>query len=142
MLPHEVIRAAANLIRAGGLSKGAAARDAYGKHVQLFGGTRGDKDVDTSRASLNGAAVQFSIYGALAAVMNRTPCNPSAVWPLLRIEAEKALEGKARPGGTNHLHLHPVMALSELAEMDTDGAVAFLEGVADKIAPAKAEEKA
>ena len=135
MLPHEIFRAAADLIRAGGHSKGTDARDAEGNEVPLFTNTRGMTEVDTSRAEI-GEASQLSIYGALATAMNRDATNPTRVWTVAAEEAARSLEGKEVAGGTNYLH--PVKALNEHPDTDAAAAIAFLERCALLAEPTKA----
>lgn len=127
MLSHEVIRAAASLIRAGGHSQGCNARDAYGREVPLYTTGSGEN----GRASINPAAVAFSMYGAVAAVIHRNPSNPSVIWPVLDTAARKAMEGRAATGGSNYLH--PLILLNEHMDTDKDAAVGFLEGVASTL---------
>lgn len=129
MLPHNVLRTAASMIRAGGLSQGCHARDAEDREVELF--STGSSE--TGRASINPAAVKFSIYGAVAAVCARNACNPSAVWPKLAEEAAKAMAGKKAVGGSNHLH--PLILLSEHMDTTKESAAAFLETLADTMKP-------
>lgn len=128
MLPHEVIRKAADLIRAGGLSQGSNARDAAGREVPLHvgGGNEG-------RAGINPAAVSFSIYGALAAAMAKNATNPTPIWVVVRDEARRTMEGKARAGGTNYVH--PVILLNEDVDTTKESALLFLERCALLIEP-------
>lgn len=132
MLPHDVILEAARLIEAGGHSQGCHARDAFGREVPLHvtGST------ETGRASINPAAVQFSMYGAVAAVLARNPSNPSAIWPILAREAKAALAGIAVPGGTNYLH--PLILLNEHMDTSQEVALAFLERCALLVEPSRA----
>lgn len=134
MLPHEVIRAAATLIREGGHSQGSHARDALGRDVALFGHTRSGEEVDVSRAEINPAAISFSLYGALAAVLRTAPAGMTGViWPMVRDEALRAMDGKSTAGGTNHLH--PLVLLNEHMDTDKEGACAFLERCALLVEP-------
>lgn len=126
MLPAEVLRTAASLIRAGGLSQGCHARDAHGTEVDLFvtGGQEG-------KASVNPAAEQFSIYGAVTAACARNACNPTAVWvPLDRLAREK-LADMVAVGGSNYLH--PLICFSEHMDTTKEKAAAFLEQAATLI---------
>lgn len=133
MLPHDVVREAANLIRTGGHSQGCHARDAHGREVPLVTNTRGTTEVDTSRARIEGGAYAYSLYGALAVAIANTATNPSAIWPVVRDEAIRTLRDKAATGGTNHLH--PVILLNEHMDTTKDDAVAFLERVAVLLEP-------
>lgn len=134
MQPHDVLREAARMIETGGHSQGCHARDEAGNEVPLFVDTRGATEVDMSRARL-GRATAYSLYGALAAAMQQYPTSPTAIWTVVRAEAEKVLEGRGIPGGTNHLH--PVVMLNEHMDTTKDDAVAFLKACADKLDPAK-----
>jgi hypothetical protein len=137
MLPSDIFREAAKLIRAGGLSKGANARDADGNEVPLFTNTRGTTEVDESRATVSDKPTQLSLYGALATVMNRNPSNTTRIWTVAADEAMRTMTGKAVPGGTNHLH--PVHLLNEYPEIDAEQACAFLERCALLTETPKAE---
>lgn len=133
MLPHDVCREAAKLIRTGGHSQGCHARDRLGREVLLVVNTQGKEQVDTSRATITTEATAFSIYGALASVMALNPCNPTPIWIAVRDEAIRSMEGKRAVGGANHLH--PVILFNEHMDTDKNAAVAFLERVALLLEP-------
>lgn len=130
MLPHDVVREAARLIREGGHSQRCHARDEHGFEVPLFTNTRGMTEVDTSRAKV-GKATAYSIYGAIAVAIQSNSTNPTPIWVAVRDEALRC--AKSVPGGNNHLH--PVMALNEHPDTTAEDAVAFLERVAMLLEP-------
>jgi len=130
MLPHDVVREAARLIREGGHSQRCHARDEFGFEVPLFTNTRGTTEIDTSRAKI-GKATAYSIYGAIAVAIQSTATNPTSIWVAVRDEALRS--AKATPGGSNNLH--PVMALNEHPDTTQEDAVAFLERVALLLEP-------
>ena len=101
MLAHEVLRKAAEVVAAGWSHGAAAARDLNGDEVHLWGASVGG----TSRVSVNPAAASFSMYGAVAKVLNspaasRTPAN--AMWMKLAEVAKR--RSPSRIGGTNHVN--------------------------------------
>lgn len=117
MLAHELLRAAAEIIDRGGWSHGADARDASGVGVALFAGA--------IKASINPAAVSFSIYGAVckasaeAGRVERVPL----MWDVLYRLAHDA---NGHPhGGTNYVH--PVMQYNEAEGRTKAEVLALLE---------------
>lgn len=123
MQPHELLRAAAEIIRTSGWSQGTAARDHNGDKVELFDGVKGDM----SRAGVNGAAVRFSIYGALVkaqANAGTTVANPGLMWETLRLLALSE-PGAPAPGGANYVH--PVIGYNDHEGRTRQEVLSFLE---------------
>jgi hypothetical protein len=101
MLAHQILRKAAAVVEAGWSEGGAAARDAEGNEVPLYGHAAGG----TSRAGINPAAVRFSAYGAVAKVLASPQAGNSASGPMwLRLAYLAKERSPARPGGSNYLH--------------------------------------
>lgn len=101
MLAHEVLKAAAEIVRAGWSEGGVPARDADGREVHLYGHAIGG----SSRVGINPAAARFSAYGAVAKVLNGpgvAAVDTTAIWGKLS-DAARA-HSPARPGGTNFMH--------------------------------------
>lgn len=134
MQPQELIRSAAKIIKEGGWSQGAAARDHNGDEVPLFGGVSGD----TSRAGVNSAAVSFSIYGALVkaqSIAGAAIPNPGLMWDTLYRLAQA--EHDIPAGGSNYVH--PVIGYNEAEGRTVEEVLAFLEACAVEIeTPAEA----
>lgn len=113
----ELLRAASAIIEAG-WSQGANARDGAGHEVPLYGGT-------TSRASINPAAVAFSLYGAVckatseAGVVTRLPL----VWDVLYRLAWAANDHPS--GGTNYVH--PVLQFNDAQGRTKEDVMGLLE---------------
>lgn len=130
MQNFQLVRAAADVIRQYGWtsgvdSQGAAinARDERGHPVPLFlVPTEG-----TGRASINPAAVSFSIYGALGVAGAKAGQAPSSlVWETLRDMAAAATD--VAHGGTNHVH--PIYQYNEMPGRTQEDVLTFLELVA------------
>jgi hypothetical protein len=124
MQPYELIRHAADLIRAQGWSQGGAARDVTGEIVQLLDvGRAGD-----SRVRVNPRAVSFSIYGALvkAQELYGEPTQVGLMWDTLMRLAREA--GDVADGGTNYVH--PVIQYNETEGRTVDEVLALLERAA------------
>ena len=122
MEPQDALRAAARLIERGGWCRADGdnhmghARDADGRPVPLMKGA--------DRADINPEAVQFTIYGALAAVMRRgTVARLALVFDVLYRQAIAAMDQV--PGGRNRVH--PLLAYNEASERTQEQVVAFLE---------------
>lgn len=101
MLAHEVLKAAADIVRAGWSEGGVAARDAAGREVHLYGHAIGG----SSRVSINPQAARFSAYGAVCKVLSGPgvgAISTPAMWTRLS-EAARA-KSPSRPGGTNFMH--------------------------------------
>lgn len=140
MQPQELIRAAAEVIRNGGWSQGTAggvlvhARDHAGEAVSLYGGVSGD----SSRAAVNGAAVAFSIYGAMCKVIGSAGsgiANPGLMWHTMYRMAD--LAHGIPLGGTNHAN--PIIGYNEAEGRTVEEVLAFLESCAVEIeTPAEA----
>lgn len=132
MKPHELVRAAAEIIKATDWSQGAAARDHNGEQVPLYQpATGGD-----SRVSIHPNAVAFSIYGALAkalATAGTKVANPGLMWQTLSMLAE----GHVVPGGTNHVH--SLIAFNDVEGRTKDEVLAFLEEAAQQLEPRASE---
>lgn len=136
MQPHELIRAAAEIIKTGGWSQKAAARDHLGVEVPLFGGVTGD----TSRAGVNQAAVRFSIYGALVkaqAIAGTSVANPGLMWHTLH-QLAKAEPGAPVTGGTNYVH--PVLGYNDHEGRTVEEVLSFLETCALTLEPENTAE--
>lgn len=126
MRPEEALRAAARIIRDGGLSQGANARDADGVAVPLWG----TGSSETGRATPNPAGVRFSIYGAIVRAIHSSPDGIRRQTMMFDVALRIALrwldEGAAgAPGGNNHTH--PVDLVSETPGRTSDDAARFLE---------------
>jgi hypothetical protein len=132
MQAHEVLRQAADVIRAGWAAGGTHAEDAAGKPVPLHGpSTQG-----TARVGINPRAVRFSAYGSVVKVLAGREANsvaPQPIWIKLH-ELAKA-KSPARPGGNNHLH--PLIQFNADPERTAEDVVALLLEAADALDPAK-----
>jgi hypothetical protein len=117
----EVLRAAAAIIEAGGWSQGAVAKDGNGRPVALFGGTGGG----SSRASVNRAAVSFSLYGAICKATDQAGgCSRlPLLWDVLYRHCSGATD--AAHGGKNHVH--PVLLFNEAEGRTREEVLALLE---------------
>lgn len=128
MLAHEVLRAAADVIREGWSPGGSAARDANDNEVSLYGAARGS----TSRVGINPAAAKFSAYGAVAKVLAGpaagTPAT-SAMWIALATKARE--KSPARPGGKNFMH--PLVQFNADEERTAQDVIDLLIEVADEL---------
>jgi hypothetical protein len=126
MLAHEVLRAAAETVRAGWSEGGAAARDAEGREVPLYAPAVGG----TSRAGINPAAVRFSAYGAIAkalAAPGSGAVSHARIWGRLS-DAARA-KSPVRPGGTNFMH--PLVQFNADEERTAEDVAGLLLEVAD-----------
>lgn len=138
MKPADVIRMAAELIRAGGwcqTQEGETppvhARDALGAAVPLYAETRGD----TSKGKINPDAVAFSVYGAVAKVASTTAIEqPGVLWDTLTRLARDEMGGETHaPGGTGFVH--PVIGYNEAPDRTKEHVIAFLETAANVLDP-------
>ena len=125
MQPHELLRAAADVIRATGWSQGSHARDHMGREIGLYAiGTEG-----TSRAAINPHAASFSIYGAIVKALNEAGSavpQSGLMWDTLhRLATAKVASAL---GGTNHLH--PIILFNEEMDRTKEEVLAFLEEAA------------
>lgn len=123
MLPHEALRAAAKLIEVGGWCRGEPghtdhARDAGGLLVPLY--------VGADRARINPEAVQFTAYGAVAAIMGRERIVRIAL--MFDVLYRRALEVTGPPGGKNYVH--PLEAYNATEGRTQAEVLAFLEAAA------------
>lgn len=118
----EVLRAASAIIEAG-WSQGAVARDANGRPVALFAGTRSD----TGRAGVNPAAVSFSLYGAVSKAASGGCSRLPLLWDVLYRHASAGTEDASQTphGGTNHVH--PVIQFNEQEGRTKEQVLALLE---------------
>lgn len=124
----ELIRAAAELIRKGGWSQGAAARDAMGNQIPLFTAAATGQ-TDASRASINPAAVSFSIYGALAKIgyANSGAVSMGMLW--------QTMADMARLEPCNVAHVHPIIAYNDHDGRTQDEVLDFMERCARQLEP-------
>lgn len=131
MLAHEVLRKAAEVVAAGWSDGAAAARDALGREVSLYGATVGG----SSRARINPNAARFSLYGAVAKVLANAPGTASAVLWVKLAELAKA-RSSARMGGTNHVN--PIIQFNADEDRTAQDVVALLRDAADELEAALA----
>lgn len=124
MQPHELIRAAAEIIKTSGWSRGAQARDTDGNSIPLFGVAVGGD----SRSSVNPAARSFSIYGALVKAMSQAgeASHVGLMWDTLHRLAH-AETGTPHGLGDN---LHPVFRLNDAEGTTKEQVLAFMEKAA------------
>jgi hypothetical protein len=128
MLSHEVLRAAANIVRAGWSEGGVAARDASGREVDLYARAIGGM----SQSRINPAAVKFSAYGAICKVLSSpsaagTPTG--AIWTVTR-DLSRA-KSPVRPGGNNYLH--PLVQFNADDERTAEDVIELLEAAAAQL---------
>jgi hypothetical protein len=129
MLAHEVLRAAAEVVRAGWSHGSAAARDADGNEVNLYGAAVGG----TSRVGINPEAARFSVYGAVAKVLTTAQGGPATGLMWLRLAEIAKRRSPSRPGGTNHMH--PLVQFNADPERTAEDVVDLLLEAADALAP-------
>ena len=130
MLAHEVLRAAADVVRAGWSEGPVSARDADGRDVPLYGHAVGG----TSRVSINPNATRFSIYGAICKVLSLPQASGVAMahaW--IRLADMAKARSSARPGGTNHAH--PLVQFNADPERTAEDVIELLLEAADALAP-------
>ena len=130
MLAHEVLRAAADVVRAGLSHGAAAARDADGAEVALYGPAVGG----TSRVGINPNATRFSAYGAVAKVLagpGAAGVAAASMW--IRLADLAKAKASARPGGTNHTH--PLVQFNADEGRTAEDVIALLLEAADALAP-------
>jgi hypothetical protein len=128
MLAHEVLRAAAEVVRAGWSEGPVSSRGPDGREVPLFGNAVGA----TSRVSINPNATRFSAYGAVAKVLampQAAGVPASHMWMKLA-EMAKA-KSPSRPGGTNHVH--PLVQFNADPERTAEDVIELLLEVADAL---------
>jgi hypothetical protein len=125
MKAHEVLRAAADVVRAGWSEGGAAARDADGNEVPLYGHAVGG----SSRVGVNPAAVRFSAYGAVAKVLAGPGAGVNAGLMWGRLSDAARATSPSRPGGTNYLH--PLVQFNADPERTADDVARLLLEVAN-----------
>ncbi len=132
MLAHQVLRKAADVVRAGWSEGSAAARDADGREVNLYGPAVGG----TSRVGINPAAARFSAYGAVAKVLATAQGAPAtgAMW--MRLAELAKARSPARPGGSNHMH--PLVQFNADPERTAQDVIDLLLEAADAMAPVAA----
>lgn len=121
---YKVLRAAAETVSKG-WSQGANARDADGREVPLWA-TGGS---ETGRASVNPAAVRFSLYAAVA--LAQSPggvVGLPAMWDLLY---RRCKEATGPTGGTGHVH--PALGFNEVEGRTAEEVVAMLNACADEL---------
>lgn len=130
MLAHEVLRAAADVVRAGWSEGSAAARDGDGREVNLYGPAVGG----TSRVGITPEATRFSAYGAVAKVL-AGPAAGAVAANLMWIRLAELAKAKspARPGGTNHMH--PLVQFNADPERTAEDVIDLLLEAADALAP-------
>lgn len=122
---YKVLRAAAETVSKG-WSQGANARDHDGREVPLWA----TGSSETGRASVNPAAVRFSLYAAVA--LAQAPggvVGLPAMWDLLYRRCKEAID--AVPGGNNHVH--PALGFNEIEGQTADKVVAMLELCANEL---------
>lgn len=134
MNPQDIIRAAAKIIETEGWCSGRDvngqaihARDQSGFPVPLYRGDNSGQD----KAKVNRAARSFSIYGAIAKVMDANRgrvADPGMMWSVLQ---SVALAEGVRAGGTNSVH--PILQVNEQEGQTKDGILAFLERCAVEV---------
>lgn len=129
MLAHEVLRAAADVVRAGWSEGSAAARDGDGREVNLYGPAVGG----TSRVGINPEAARFSVYGAVAKVLTTAQGGPATGLMWLRLAEIAKRRSPSRPGGTNHMH--PLVQFNADPERTAEDVIALLLEAADALAP-------
>jgi hypothetical protein len=128
MLAHEVLRAAAEVVRAGWSHGAVAARDADGNEVTLYGPAVGG----TSRVGINPNATRFSAYGAVAKVLAGPAAGAVAanlMWSRLA-ELAKA-KSPSRVGGTNHVN--PIIQFNADDERTAQDVIGLLHEAADEL---------
>ena len=130
MLAHEVLRAAAEVVRAGWSHGSAAARDADGNEVNLYGAAVGG----TSRVGINPNATRFSAYGAVAKVL-AGPAAGAVAANLMWIRLAELAKAKspARPGGNNYMH--PLVQFNADDERTAEDVIELLIEAADMLVP-------
>jgi hypothetical protein len=128
MLAHEVLRAAADVVRAGWSEGAAAARDADGAEVNLYGAAVGG----TSRVGINPQAARFSAYGAVAKVLAGPGAGGVATGVMwLRLAEIARAKSPSRPGGTNHMH--PLVQFNADPERTAEDVIELLIEAADAL---------
>lgn len=133
MLAHEVLRAAAEVVRAGWSEGKEAARDADGRPVPLYGAAIGG----SSRVGINPQAVRFSLYGAVAKVLSGPGSGGVATAVMWNRLAERAKErSPARMGGTNHVN--PIIQFNADEERTAEDVIELLLETAQLLIPENA----
>lgn len=130
MQAHEVLRAAADVIRAGWSEGPVNARDGDGKPVPLHGAAVGG----SSRVGINPDAARFSAWGAVAKVLagpGGAGVPTSLMWTRLA-DLAKA-KSPARIGGLNHLH--PLIQFNADEERTAQDVIDLLIEAADALTP-------
>lgn len=140
MTPANVIRKAAQVLRADGWCKTAEgetapvhARDAADRPVTLYSETAGD----TSKGRINPAAVKFSAYGAIAKVIAQAGggvAQSGLLWDTLTRLARTEMGGEAHAAGGNNF-VHPLFGYNDAPDRTAEHVIAFLETAANVIDP-------
>ena len=132
MKAHEVLTAAAKVLRDFGWCQGANARDANGKDVPVA-------DPGGSRRP-NPEAARFSIYGAImrAGLTGDRQTQTGPMWDVLVREAVD----RRRDGTPITSRQHQVFEYNDREGMTIEGALDFLEACADRMKPVDETTKA
>ena len=129
MLAHEVLRAAADVVRAGWSDGAAAAQDGAGNEVNLYSPAIGG----TSRVGINPEAARFSTYGAVAKVLATVQGAPAVGMMWIRLAELAKARSAARPGGTNHMH--PLVQFNADEGRTAEDVIALLTDAAAALEP-------
>ena len=124
MRPEQCLRAAAQIIREGGLSQGANVRDANGEPVPLWVTDRG-------RATPNPLATRYSIYGAIVKAIHSAPDGIKRQTLMFDVALRVALRRLDLPTD-GPLVVQAVDVYSEAAGRTSEDAASFLEECADE----------
>lgn len=134
MKPSEVVLGAIEVLNTAGWCQGAAARDNQGNDIPLYEvSTNGD-----GRTRINAKAAAFSIYGAIAKVLQDAGSAAPQTGTMWDTLSRLAVAIPSSPKEPNHTHIHPVVLYNEDMDRTKEQVIAFLTNAASELAASEA----